>query len=421
VDFRGHLRLPDDAGSGIPVVLRIDDIFVILISGAEELGAWRADDVGVERIFSNQFALDLDGEAMVFIASDALGFAYEGVAAIEDLQERLTKRRVFRRKKKVATSEPTEIALPDPEATPEPTAPRTVHTPSAERPEPEPFTDEPAPILSPKPIWTPPTSTPPAVEPVSSVPDFERVSRADADGPDEPPPADERVVYPRPAALSPPATMADEPMVTSAAVDTPPTAPLEPEYEIEEVEQAATGVGWAADVPAPVVEEAEVAYEIEDYVLPTGGAAETFTPVDRTAQPPEPVEAREVETGPGPTEDIEPEQPIPEQVPETPAEVEYEIESSTADNEVVVAAGVGAASTQSNGHRDFDELEVAESADDDSRPARKHSLFGRARDKKVPPHDHRYGIPKTIGGLTRSVCEVCGHVTFSGEDVYQDW
>jgi len=96
VDFRGHLRLPDDAGTGIPVVLRVDDIFVIISAGEEELGAWRADDVVIERIFSNQLAIDLDGEPMVFVAQDALGFAYEGITTIEELQARLTKRGVFR-------------------------------------------------------------------------------------------------------------------------------------------------------------------------------------------------------------------------------------------------------------------------------------------------------------------------------------
>lgn len=35
------------------------------------------------------------------------------------------------------------------------------------------------------------------------------------------------------------------------------------------------------------------------------------------------------------------------------------------------------------------------------------------------PHDHDYEAPTYIGGLTRSVCSTCRHVTFTSEDIYE--
>jgi hypothetical protein len=49
------------------------------------------------------------------------------------------------------------------------------------------------------------------------------------------------------------------------------------------------------------------------------------------------------------------------------------------------------------------------------------SLFGRKKSREPEEHEHRYESSKTVGGITRSVCAICGHVSFAGEDVYQDW
>ena len=80
--FKGRLRLPDDPGEGIPIDLELEDVFLSLDSGGEDFGEWRLDTVEITRLFSNQFAMHLDGEEMVFIADDALGFAYDGLSVV---------------------------------------------------------------------------------------------------------------------------------------------------------------------------------------------------------------------------------------------------------------------------------------------------------------------------------------------------
>jgi hypothetical protein len=433
VDFRGHLRLPEDAGTGIRVRLRLDDIFVVISSGGDELGAWRADDVAIERIFSNQFSIVLDGESMVFIAQDPLGFAYEGVTAIEDLQERLGKKRKFRRSKKkdkaVDAGVPAD-ASPDLE-------PADDATPTEE------------PVLSGEPsaIWSPPqpgtSAAPPAAstalpedEPVvaESVPFWSKQEAA--------PSEEVRVTYPRATRPVPPAVptfvppVADEtdqetsapapaepttapaasaaPAVTEPAPPTDVSAAMPTDFEIEEVAPAATGAIWrdetSLDVSEPELElepepaaalesEAEPEMEIDDYMLPAAGRVETFD-----HRHPEPA---------APTP--EPELVVDEPVSEAPAPVEAPV-PETVESEPEVEVPPTEEAVHSNGHGPIEKVE-----DVASKRERRHSLFGRSRDKKVPPHDHRYGEPKTIGGLTRQVCDVCGHVTFSGEDVYQGW
>ncbi len=49
----------------------------------------------------------------------------------------------------------------------------------------------------------------------------------------------------------------------------------------------------------------------------------------------------------------------------------------------------------------------------------KRRLFGRSRGDQQ--HDHEYLESKTVGGITRRVCSVCGHVSFAGEDLYEEW
>lgn len=44
-----------------------------------------------------------------------------------------------------------------------------------------------------------------------------------------------------------------------------------------------------------------------------------------------------------------------------------------------------------------------------------------SRRPRITDHDHDFRVSKTVGGLTRRVCAICGHVSFEGEDVYQGW
>lgn len=432
MDFRGHLRLPDDAGTGIPVVLRLDDIYIIITSGGDELGAWRADDVTIERIFSNQFAIDLDGEPMVFVAQDALGFAYEGITAIEDLQARLTKRGLFRRKKTRAQEKAQPPVRPEPVHKTEPAARRPAAELVSHLDSEHEVAAEPQPVTSsstPTPIWVPPVSSEPA--PDREVPNVVPLPRS----PSEASSGDIRVSYPRAATPSPPAVesfVPPEPAAESgpeqAAPETeaipvesesepfqaaaepeqvepepvevsaePPPLESEPFFEIEEVSAAATGASWDESAASAALTEPEPEIEIEEYVPPTAGLMDTVevASLDQSGREVEPEPEPEPEVESEPVAAIEPE-PAPQ--PESQPELE----------DAVIAAAEDTGEHASNGHV--------------RRQDKKRSfLFKRGRDKNVPAHDHAYGEPKTIGGLTRQVCEVCGHVTFSGHDVYQDW
>ena len=442
MDFRGHLRLPEDAGIGIPVELRLDDIFVIITSDGDELGAWRADDVVIERIFSNQFAVELDGESMVFIAQDALGFAYDGIGAIENLQERLTKRRVFKRSKKKKVEAPETVEEP-----PEPSTVSTPVEPAVVDDEVPEFRGQPEPIWSPPsstPATTPPSPVPAPAEPSVPEPIRERVEAQ----PSEPRPAEVRVSYPQPIEV--PAPIAAEDFVPPSPADhvaapTParvdpvepepvavpqpeqagsavvPAAPAEPELEIEEVAAAASGATWMDDRVHPVTEEVEI--EIDEYVLPAAGVADTYTahlpdPAGSSAAGSERSEVAEIDDAGGGGEVATP----PVEAPATPEELVGADVGGTAEDEPDVGADadvLATAAVQSNGKGKVRHL--ATDHDESERKIRRHSLFGRSRDKKVPSHEHRYGDPKTIGGLTRAVCEICGRVTFTGEDAYQGW
>jgi hypothetical protein len=353
VDFRGHLRLPEDAGTGIPVLLRLDDIFVVISSGDDELGAWRADDVVIERIFSNQFAIELDGESMVFIAQDALGFAYEGISAIEDLQERLTKRRVFKRsKRKPKRVESAPEIEPGTDISQEVEVRDEAVAYAAEVPAEEPAeqpAEEPAeePVLAsePKAIWSPPAaSAPPIRTQAVPEPDFEvsvpePVKRRIESETSDPRPDDVRVSYPQPSAPPPPAVESFAPPSTPAPEPdaSEPTLPREapvpeesvsapseeadsvvsshaPEFEIEEVSAASTGATWDEDLPAGV-EPDESEFEIEEYVLPSAGAADMFTA-------PAPQIEDEVEEAPS-AQWTTPERPVEPEPDTTPPAVDW--------------------------------------------------------------------------------------------------
>ncbi|MEX2278681.1 MAG: hypothetical protein WEA76_01190 [Acidimicrobiia bacterium] len=382
MDFRGHLRLPDDAGIGIPVLLCLDDIFVVISSGGDELGAWRADDVVVERLHSNQFAIELDGEPAVFVAQDALGFAYDGILAIESLQERLTKRRVFKRSKRKRSAEDAETAV---EAS---SAAQTEDV--ASTPEPAAGVAEPKFTIAPEPIWTPPPTpsapsvsaysapnvpVPHPVRPVAE-PDLAPERRFESEDFDAPPP-DARVSYPQAEKPAPPAV---ESFV-------PPAVSAEPEYELEEVTAAERGAeSFRSDEDSSEGADSEPEIEYDEYVLPVAGVVDIFASSIPAEQVPEVV--------------VEP----PDDDGVEMAATEVEVDRSVPTDGVVRSHGHGA---------------VRELSERSGTRERRRSLFGRG--KRARAHDHVYGDPKTIGGLTRQVCDICGHVTFSGEDAYQGW
>ncbi len=55
------------------------------------------------------------------------------------------------------------------------------------------------------------------------------------------------------------------------------------------------------------------------------------------------------------------------------------------------------------------------------REVERGGLFGRRRARSPEPHEHTYEEGGTVGGITRRVCTVCGHVSFLGADVYEGW
>lgn len=78
--YRGRLQL--DKSDLLEVDLRVVGNEVILVSKSGRLGEWSIHDVGVVRIDSDKFELDLDGESAIFLADDVLAFSYEAVGTL---------------------------------------------------------------------------------------------------------------------------------------------------------------------------------------------------------------------------------------------------------------------------------------------------------------------------------------------------
>lgn len=210
-----------------------------------------------------------------------------------------------------------------------------------------------------------------------------------------------------------------------------PTGEAEPEYEIEEVTAAASGADWSRpDEDSSPIADPEPEIEYDEYVLPTAGAVDTFASSTPDEQVPEAVvestdddvgdvevPAASVQVDQSPEQDVH-QSPLTDDVTAEPISAEPQREDPQPQGpqpgELTSEAPTDEA-VHSNGHG------VRALPQGAGVPDRRRSLFGRGRDKKAPAHDHAYGDPKTIGGLTRQVCDICGHVTFSGEDVYQGW
>lgn len=450
--FKGRLRLPNDPGEGIPIDLELEDVFLSLESGGEDFGEWRLDTVEIKRLFSNQFALRLDGEEMVFIADDALGFAYEGLTAVDDVKSRLSKRRIFKgrkpKKKDAAGTEPDPEEIAESEEIParavEPDVPMPEVVPFFPEPSPS-FADSvaesatvdeniapvaPRPIeiaeVEPEPKFEAPTTNDdrePEVE--QPTPSFETARRVDP--PTAPGPALEPVEDDDELVIEEVAAYGYVPMA-SASVEQRPEA-VQPDPVDEDVDEASPALGAIPDEVHP----------LGDPVSPATGDAH---------------HSGELEVPDPPTGDPEPVARDPEPVSADPEPVTHR--APAAEAEVVPSAetapvpGGGApmppngdssffAQWSSNGRAEADpELEPESGPDEDSngrtapqtqksgRHARsasksRPSRFGRKKSREPEAHEHRYESSKTVGGITRRVCAICGHVSFAGEDVYQDW
>lgn len=448
--FKGRLRLPNDPGEGIPIDLVLEDVFLSLDSEGEDFGEWRLDTVEIKRLFSNQFAMQLDGEEMVFIANDALGFAYDGLSALEDVKSRLSKRRIFkgRKPKKKERAGRSESVVEESEAE-EAETPEV--TPEVPMPEVVPFFPESSPTfadsvaekaivddsiapVAPKLIEIAETEPPAAAPTQPASPPVERAVEEPA------------VPVEAASAVESPAGPADELPDSSEDDDDELVIEDVSPYGYVPVTSASVGRPPAAVEPEPSDDEADI--EIEEAAPATGAVPREVHPLGDS----EPAPNREVHPlgGPdAPDQSVE-SQPEPELAPEAPAARTEPVEAP--DTEAAPAAAEQRpvpsppdgdssffAQWSSNGHAAPEpDPEPAPAADPgegsqdgqqtqkSGRHARgssrsRSSLFGRKKSREPAEHEHRYESSKTVGGITRRVCAICGHVSFAGEDVYQDW
>ncbi len=84
MQFRGSLRSPGDRGPGVRVVLVIDEYHLDIRAEDELIGRYYLADVEVARDIAERFILFLNDGEMEFLADDALKFAYDGVAEMQE-------------------------------------------------------------------------------------------------------------------------------------------------------------------------------------------------------------------------------------------------------------------------------------------------------------------------------------------------
>ncbi|MEX0757612.1 MAG: hypothetical protein WD204_06650 [Acidimicrobiia bacterium] len=177
-----------------------------------------------------------------------------------------------------------------------------------------------------------------------------------------------------------------------------------PECEPEEVTAAAKGA-VQSDEDSATDPEPEIVYDT--YVLPVAGAVDVFASSMPAEQVPEAVVEPAVDRSPA--ADIE-QSPLADELTAEPSFGQQESKSPEPGESISDVPGV----VRSNGPGAVRDPSERSGTWDWLR-----SLFQRG--KRAPAHDHVYGDPKTIGGLTRQVCDICGHVSFRGEDVYEGW
>ncbi|GIU93323.1 MAG: hypothetical protein KatS3mg011_2229 [Acidimicrobiia bacterium] len=359
---------------------------VLTIEG-EELGSWRVDEVQANRMYSDHFLLELAGEPVVFIADDALGFAYEGVRTIETLSERLRKRRRWpwsRRRSTRAGDGAQGASQGSVDVEQQPVGVEQQLEPVDQEPQTEAAEELPA----------------PREEPVGVEAETE-AARATAD----------RLVS------------AESPEVVDGKVEaedtpepyqgeTPTEAPAEAASAEEPVEATPEPVEEKSGEPVPVGEDEPAQGEQVPVFLSSDDEPLSWAPevdaidlsvVDLTQLE----EERTVEVSPVET-------PVPDQPGGTPSHAEEsEPEESSTDVEDPQSEdarserpGEGTSAIQPAPHRNG---------------SVRRRWFGRTRSAKTPAHEHDYRDRRTVGGITRRICAVCGHISIVGEDVYEEW
>ncbi|MGH8874973.1 MAG: hypothetical protein ACRDVM_06955 [Acidimicrobiia bacterium] len=120
--YRGTLAVAADPEAALPVRIAVEAHHLVILA-EEKLGAWELDGVEVDRLEGDTFLLDLAGEKVMFVADDALDFAYGALPAIEAYR----RRRGLRRRPKfpprvqaLPASPPAASPLPEPFPLPPP-------------------------------------------------------------------------------------------------------------------------------------------------------------------------------------------------------------------------------------------------------------------------------------------------------------
>ncbi len=77
--FDGEIKFPDVDHPGVPVAFLIGDSQAEIVLDGEPLGRWSLFDVQASRLVGQAFEVDLDGTKITFLAKDPIDFAYRGV------------------------------------------------------------------------------------------------------------------------------------------------------------------------------------------------------------------------------------------------------------------------------------------------------------------------------------------------------
>jgi hypothetical protein len=73
--FSGSVLLPGEDGDGLHAALEVDEEFIRLTAGEDELGAWSRDDCDVSPAGKGSFELQLADENLEFMPSSPSAFA----------------------------------------------------------------------------------------------------------------------------------------------------------------------------------------------------------------------------------------------------------------------------------------------------------------------------------------------------------
>lgn len=105
IRISGIVRLPSDLDSGIDAIFQIVNDRLRLTTGKTELGSWPLVDVGVSRLSTETFRLDIAGEVIHFVPSNPDLFA--SLQFVDEAVRPTSEKKRPRRSRKVVQPTPT--------------------------------------------------------------------------------------------------------------------------------------------------------------------------------------------------------------------------------------------------------------------------------------------------------------------------